>query len=205
MKKLLRFAFTVLLSVSLAGTNAQVKPGYIFGMNLSTLTLETNGIDADPELTPGVRFGGFLEIPVMRNFTFQPQFLFSAKGSTYNLDNGDMSLSPVYIEIPAMAVYSFGSKVVKISIFAGPYFAFCMGGYKLVSGGEINNLNFGSGENDDLKLFDAGLNVGTGVNIRSLMISAQYGMGLVNISPSAITEMKNQVFGISISSSFIVK
>jgi hypothetical protein len=174
-------------------------------MNLSTLTLETNGIDADPDIAPGVRFGGFLEIPAIRNFTFQPQFLFSAKGSTYNLDNGDMSLSPVYIEIPAMIVYNFGPKVVKFSIFAGPYFAVCMGGYKLASGGELNNLNFGSEENDDLKLFDAGLNFGTGVNIRSLMISAQCGLGLVNISPSAATEMKNQVFGISISSSFVVK
>lgn len=205
MKNCIRFAFTILLSVSLAGTNAQVKPGYIFAMNLSTLTLETNGIDADPDISPGVRFGGFLEIPLIKNFTFQPQFLFSAKGSTYNLDNGDMSLSPVYIEIPAMAVYSFGSNFVKISIFAGPYFALCMGGYKLASGGELNNLNFGSDENDDLKLFDAGLNIGTGVNIRSLLISAQYGMGFVNISPSAATEMKNQVFGFSISSSFIVK
>jgi len=205
MKNLLRFAFTILLSVSLACTNAQVKPGYIFGMNLSTLTIETNGIDADPDISPGVRFGGFLEIPVIKNFTFQPQFLFSAKGSTYNLDNGDMSLSPVYIEIPAMIVYSFGSKFVKISIFAGPYFALCMGGYKLASGGELNNLNFGTDDNDDLKLFDAGLNIGTGINIRSLMISAQYGMGLVNISPTAATEMKNQVIGISISSSFIVK
>ena len=109
MKNYLRFAFTVLLSVSLAVTDAQIKPGYIFGANLSTLILKTDSINADPETSLGVHFGGFLEIPVIRNFTFQPQFLFSAKGSTFNLDNGDISLSPVYIEIPAMVVYSFGS------------------------------------------------------------------------------------------------
>lgn len=205
MKNYLRFAFTVLLSVSLAVTDAQIKPGYIFGANLSTLILKTDSINADPETSLGVHFGGFLEIPVIRNFTFQPQFLFSAKGSTFNLDNGDISLSPVYIEIPAMIVYSFGSDEIKISLLAGPYFAFCMGGYKLASGSEINNINFGSGDTDDMKSIDAGLNFGTGINIRSLMISAQYGIGLANISSSAVTEMKNRVIGIRISSSFVVK
>lgn len=205
MKNSLRFAFTVLLLVSLAVTNAQIKPGYIFGANLSTFILKPDDGNADPGTSLGVHFGGFLEIPVIHNFTFQPQFLFSAKGSTYNIDSGDISLSPVYIEIPAMVVYSFGSDMVKISVFAGPYFAFCMGGYKLASGSELNNLNFGSGETDDLKPFDAGINFGTGVNIRSLLISAQYGIGLANISPSAVTEMKNRVIGIRISSSFIVK
>jgi hypothetical protein len=124
MKNYLRFAFTVLLSVSLAAANAQIKPGYIFGANLSTFVLKSDISNAEPGTSIGVHFGGFLEIPVIHNFAFQPQFLFSAKGSTYSVANGDISLSPVYIEIPAMVAYSFGSDVVKISFFAGPYFAF---------------------------------------------------------------------------------
>jgi hypothetical protein len=205
MKNYLRFAFTVLLSVSLAATDAQIKPGYIFGMNISTLTLKTNDVSLDPKPSLGVHFGGFLEIPVVPKFAFQPQFLFSAKGATYNFDKGDLSLSPVYIEVPLIVIYSFGSDVLKVSLFAGPYFSIAMGGYKLASGGQLNFLKFGSQENKDLKLFDTGLNFGTGVNIRSVLISAQYGLGLANVSPSAISEMKNKVIGISISSSFAVK
>jgi hypothetical protein len=102
-------------------------------------------------------------------------------------------------------LYSFGSHTFKVSLFAGPYLAFVMGGYKLPSGGEINNIKIGSGENKDLKPFDFGFNFGTGVNVKGLLVSAQYGIGLANVAPSANSEMKNKVLGISISSSFAVK
>jgi len=51
------------------------------------------------------------------------------------------------------------------------------------------------------------LNFGAGINIKGLLISAQYGIGLTNISPmaSADIKMKNKVIGISISSSFTGK
>jgi hypothetical protein len=58
-----------------------------------------------------------------------------------------------------------------------------------------------------LKPFDIGLNFGAGINIKGLMISAQYGIGLANLSPVTIgdSEMKNKVIGISISSLFARK
>jgi hypothetical protein len=82
-----------------------------------------------------------------------------------------------------------------------------VGGYKIEPGGELKNISFGSGKNTDLKPFDIGLNFGAGVNIKGLLISAQYGIGLANISPLTTddSEMKNKVIGISISSSFAVK
>jgi len=130
--------------------------------------------------------------------------LFSAKGSNYKIDTVDISLSPIYIEVPVIAIYSFGSDAVKISLFAGPYFAWGVGGYKIESGDKLKNISFGSGKNNDLKSFDIGFNFGAGINFKGLLISAQYGLGLSNLAPVTIndSEIKNKVIGISISSLF---
>jgi hypothetical protein len=183
---------------------APVKTGYIFGLNLSTITLKINGVNSKANTPAGIHFGGFIEVPIKGRFTLQPGLLFSAKGSDYKIDTIEYSISPIYIEVPVMACYSFGSDVFKVSLFAGPYFACGVGGYKLASGGRMENISFGSGKNYDIKPFDIGFNFGAGINIKGLLISAQYGKGLVNISPvaSADIEMKNKVIGISISSSF---
>jgi hypothetical protein len=200
-------AILFLLMVAFTDIQAQVKPGYIFGVNLSTITLNTKAISSDPERPVSIHFGGYLEIPVKGNFNVEPGLLFSAKGSNYEIDSVEFSLAPIYIEVPVIAVYSFGSEEIKISLFAGPYFACGVGGYKIEPGGELKNISFGSGKNNDLKPFDIGLNFGAGVNIKGLLISAQYGIGLSNIAPETIvyTEMKNKVIGISISSLFAGK
>jgi hypothetical protein len=207
MNKYLKYTLTIFLAVAFSETNAQIKPGYIFGLNLSTITLKSNSINTNPNMPAGFHLGVFLDIPVKGNFTFQPALVFSAKGADYTIDSVDISMAPTYMEIPLIAVYSFGSDAIKISLFAGPYFAGGIGGYKIVSGGPLSDLNFGSGANDDLKFFDIGLNFGAGVNIGGLFISAQYGIGLVNISPVTTDdlEMKNKVIGISISSLFAAK
>jgi hypothetical protein len=207
MKNYLKCALAIFLTFAFTDMQAQIKPGYIFGMNLSTMTLKTQGISSHPDTPIGIHFGGFFEIPIKGNFTLQPGLLFSAKGSNYKIDSVEFSLSPIYLEIPVIAVYSFSIDAVKISLFAGPYFACGVGGYKIESGSELKNISYGSGENSDLRPFDIGLNFGAGVNIKGLLISAQYGMGLANVSPVATidSEMKNRVIGISISSLFAVQ
>jgi hypothetical protein len=207
MNKHIKYILAIFLTLALTETEAQIKPGYIFGLNLSTIALKNNDISSNPNMPAGIHLGVFLDIPVKGNFTFQPALVFSAKGADYGIDSVDISMAPTYMEVPLIAVYSFGSDAVKISLFAGPYFAGGIGGYKIVAGGPLKDLNFGSGENDDLRFFDIGLNFGAGVNIGGLMISAQYGIGLVNISPVTTDdmEMKNKVIGISISSLFAAK
>jgi hypothetical protein len=197
-------ALMIFLLVAITGMQAQVKPGYIFGLNLSSVNLKTAGLTSKPDTPVGIHFGGSLEIPVNSNFSMRPCLLFSAKGSTFKIDSVEITLSPIYIEIPVLAVYSFGSEMVRFSLYAGPYFAFGMGGYKIRTGNEIQNLSYGAGEKNDLKPFDAGLNFGAGININGFLVSAQYSIGLANISPASSSDsvMKNKVIGFSISSLF---
>ena len=207
MKIYLKSVLAISLSIAYINVHAQIIPEYIFGLNLSTMTLKTKGISSKPETPIGIHFGGLFKIPLKDNLALQPSLLFSAKGANYKIDSVEFSLSPIYIEVPVIVVYSFGSDEIKISLFAGPYFACGVGGYKIESGGELKKINFGSGNKNDLKPFDIGLNFGVGVNIKGLLISAQYGIGLANISPvtTVDSEMKNKVIGISLSSLFAGK
>jgi Outer membrane protein beta-barrel domain len=202
MQSYLKTVMALLLMVSFTRMTAQVKTGYIIGVNMSSMTLKTVGLCSDQKTQTGIHFGGIFEIPVAGNLTFQPRVLLSAKGSSYKIDTVEYSISPIFIEIPVLAGYSFGSDEIRIFFYAGPYIACGIGGYKVVAGGEMQSINYGTGENKDLKHFDLGLNFGAGVSIRGFQISAQYGIGLANLSPVTTddTEMKNKVLGISVSS-----
>jgi hypothetical protein len=207
MKSYLKIVLAIFLVFIFTNCYAQIKAGYIFGANFSTMTLKNKDISSTPETPVGVHFGGSVEIPVNRNFALHTGLILSAKGTNYKIDTLEYSISPVYIEVPIIAFCSFGSDEVKITIFAGPYFACGIGGYKILPGGGLKDLSFGSGKNDDLKTLDYGLNFGAGLNIKGLLISAQYGLGLANVSPLTTTfsEMNNKVIGISISSLFAGK
>jgi hypothetical protein len=202
MRGYLKSAFIIFLALAFTNLHAQVKPGYIFGLNLSTLTIKTKGISCDSKISTGIHYGGFLEIPLSDNFAFRPYLLFSAKGSNYKTDTADYSISPIYVEVSVFAIYSIGSEVLKLTLFAGPYLACGISGYKIDSGGYMKDISYGSHEYNDLKPFDVGLNFGAGVSIKGILISAQYGMGLANLSPVTMieNEMKNKVIGISVSS-----
>jgi hypothetical protein len=141
MKNYLKPALLIFLVVVFSDLDAQIKSGYNFGLNLSTMTMKMKGLSYGPEISAGFHFGQILEIPMTENFAFQPGLLFSAKGSDYKIDNINVSIAPIYIEIPIIAVYSFGSEALKISIFTGPYFAYGVDGYKIESGAEMKSIS----------------------------------------------------------------
>jgi hypothetical protein len=200
LKNHLTLIFVFFLSFATTEIEAQIKTGYVFGANLSTISLKSNGMRYNTKSPLGFHFGGYIELPLNNNVAFQSGLLFSAKGSNYEIDSISYSISPIYIEIPVNAVLSFGSEKIRGSLFGGPYFAFGIGGYKIDDGGELKNINYGRGAGNDMKTLDIGFNFGAGVSIRGLLISLQYGLGLTNISPESSngSEMKNRVVGISI-------
>jgi len=202
MKTLLKSALLIILAITSSEIHAQVRTGYVFGLNLSNISLKNNELSLNGATTTGFHFGGFCELPLNDNFAFRPTLLFSAKGTDYKIDTLEYSLSPIYIEVPVNMICSFGSDIVRVSFFAGPYLAVGVGGYKITPEGELKEMSYGSGLKSDLRPFDVGFNFGAGVSIRGFLISVQYGLGLENIAPDTkfYTEMNNKVIGISISS-----
>jgi hypothetical protein len=199
MKSFLKSIPAIFLMLSLTALNGQIRPQYVFGMNLSTMSVKSNGLTYDAEMPLGFHFGATVDFPLNDNLSILPALLFTAKGTDYEIDNISYSIAPIYLELPVIAACTLGSGAFKITFFTGPYIACGIAGYTIVGAGELKTLNYGTGKNDDLKQFDAGMIFGAGVIIKGLQITAQYEMGLTNLSPvaSAGTELKNQVIAIS--------
>lgn len=198
MKNFLKLSFSICFIFVVTYTNAQIKFGPKAGLNLSTMTLKASGLSIDPKTMVGFNVGVILEITLKDNFILQPGVLFSTKGSKYSVLGSDMSISPSFLEIPINGLYKFDLGSAKLFLFAGPYFAFGVGGsYKTPD--ESKDISYGSGEDKDMKSFDFGLNFGAGIEISNFQISAQYGLGLTNLAPVTTNdaEMKVRVIGIS--------
>ena len=178
---------------------AQIKFGPQAGVNLSTMTLSYSGMSLDPTTLIGFHAGVISEIPIIAGLSLRPGILFSSKGSKFSIMTEEGSISPGYIEVPVNVAYGIGSDALKFSIFAGPYVAYGLTG-SVKSGGQSEDIVFGTGEDDDMNPFDYGVNFGVGVSLKALYISAQYGLGLAELSPdsSGDTEFKNTVIGISL-------
>jgi len=186
--------------ISLQG---QVKFGPKVGVNLSTMTLKSSGLSFDPTMQVGFHVGVISEISITDNLVLQPGIFYSTKGSKFKISHSQLSyeasIAPGYVDIPINLNYYFGTGNTKIAFFAGPYIAYGIGG-KTKSDGESADISFGNTDNDDMKPLDFGINIGAGVNLNGLLISAQYGLGLANLVPSTTgdAEMKNRVIGISL-------
>jgi hypothetical protein len=193
-----RSSLTVILLILSTVLSAQWKPGYIFGINLSTITIKTKGINSKPETAVGYHFGFYYDILLNKHTSVQSGFILSSKGTDYFIDTVRHSLAPTYFEIPLNFTFHLGLKATNISLYAGPYSAFAIGGYEIVDGDPLKYLKFGASKKNDLTRFDFGFNIGLGVYIKSYIISAQYGIGLTDLTPANDSDVKNEVIGISI-------
>ena len=200
MKKLLLISFAVLIAASSFG---QIRLGLKAGLNLANMSTNAEGVS--PKMIIGFHFGGILDIAMTDMISLQPGILFSTKGAKADFDMGGTTVTGTtkvnYIEVPINLTFKLGSGDTKFVPFIGPYLGYGIGGtMKMEGGGQSisQDIKFGSSETDDLKALDLGLNIGVGVEMGSLIISAQYGLGLANISTSSSETDKNNVIGISV-------
>lgn len=199
MKNFLKFALAIIFMFAVTNMQAQIKFGPKVGLNLSTMTFKSSGLSFDPKTLVGFNVGVISEISLTDNLFLQPGISYSAKGSKYTIFGEEATISPGFIEIPVNVAYKFDLGTAKLFLSAGPYVAYGIGG-KIKSGGESNDIVFGTKESDDLRALDFGLNVGAGVEIANILLSANYGFGLANLAPVTTddTEAKIKVIGFSV-------
>ena len=203
LNKIQMFSLIIIFFIDSSDLSAQVKSGYRWGINMTTMSINHQGNKIKAETPFGVQFGGNYEIPLSKNFAFLSGFIFSSKGTDYVINNVDFSIAPAYLEIPANFVYKFGRRSTRLSLFTGPYFAAAFGGYKSDDG--YNTLTLGPQESKDLKVIDFGFNAGIALIIYSQVFTVQYGTGLRDVSPKNDMEMRNKVIGISLSTLWSIK
>jgi len=204
-RKVAQITFVVILFfVTSLYINAQITTSQIVGFNFSTMEMHVNNESVATDGATGIHFGLLLPFTIVDHFSVQPGVLFSSKGSTYIIDTVDISISPIYLEIPVNLLLDIGTDAFSVTLLAGAYFSCGVGGNKIESGGEAKEIFYGSGESKDLKLIDLGLNIGAGIKIKGFLISARYGYGLTDLFPddSSDIALNNRVIGIYLTSSF---
>lgn len=195
--------------------------GIIGGLNLSNMLIKDNEgtYSNDLKYKPGFHVGATAEFPISNSVAFETGLLLSTKGFKESVKETDIgailesksSLNLLYLDIPltAKAYYNIGAS--KIYGAFGPYIGFGLSGKsksEATFNGETQSdeqdVNWESGDSDDLKRLDYGLTVGAGMEFNSFLIGLSYNLGLANIS--AVTDdgqkIKNKVFGLSIGYKF---
>ena len=223
MKKTFTFIAVLSLVLSLQSFS-QVQFGIKGGLNLAKITLKDLG-GATQKMLPSFHIGAIVDYNTSNNVALEAGLFVSGKGTKLEATasdggisvTGKESISPLYIEIPINAVYKVDLGTSKLRLFAGPYLGFGISGKikeeytatGLPAGTTLASLGFpntstdikyGTGTDSNLKSTDFGINIGAGIELSKLMISAQYGLGLTNLDPqgSSDNDMKNRVIGISV-------
>lgn len=189
-----KISVVIALMLSVSYSQAQTRFGVKGGLNLSSMSLKSEGIGFDSKLAAGFNLGLISELSLNENLFLQPGLLFTTKGSKYK--DFDARYSTNNIEIPINLLYKIGTGSTKFFGFAGPYIGYAVSG-KYKEDGVSSNIKF-YGDNREMNAFDLGLNVGLGVEVQNFQISAQYGLSLTDLAPGSSDTSKNRVLGVSI-------
>lgn len=190
-----------MLSISLfsVATSAQMRFGIKGGLNLANESISSSalgGLSLSPNLRIGFHAGLVMDSPITETISIQPNLLFSQKGFKLSANGNDVTTTFNYIELPINFLYHASE---SFSVGAGPYLGYALSGM-VSSASQNTNVTFGSGE---ARRLDYGLNLTAGYEVSpGLVISANYSLGLANISDDSSETIKNNVIGFSLTKFF---
>jgi Outer membrane protein beta-barrel domain len=185
--------------------NAQSSAILKVGVNLANVSINDNGDIDDAKTLTSFQVGITGNFGLAPFLAIQSGLLFTGKGSkTQSGAEGSANwyratTNPYYLEVPVNLVFKTPTGPVKFFAGAGPYIAMGIAG-KNKTNGSFAGINFSSEKsiewsNDDpttlndeegagfgiLKRFDYGLNGLVGIETKSLVVSANYGLGLAKL------------------------
>lgn len=190
--------FITLFVVSLSVT-AQVRFGARAGIGVAGVATRTSpGVQNEMRL--GYSAGLLADIPISHRFSIQPAVLFAGKGTRVNasllsgttgtlIDKLIYDFRVLYVEVPVMAVLRHEiSNTVRVYVGAGAYTGIGVGGrYHIYTNsiGAINEegaIRYGSGRGGTFRRLDYGGCAAVGVERRNLQFSANYTLGMPDVS-----------------------
>lgn len=122
MKKTMLILYTLFIGVTVMAQSEKIKLGVKAGLNISSLNFYESELSSSSKT--GFTAGLMVEVPVAKNFSLQPELLYSQQGTKTSFFDQDVTNSNYkgtitlnYINIPLMLKYY----VIKgLSLQAGP-------------------------------------------------------------------------------------
>jgi hypothetical protein len=172
---ILSLIFSISILKGQSSDENKARFGFKAGLNLSNMY--TKDVQ-DENMILGFNGGLFLKVPMTPNFAFQPELLYTTKGSelTYNsFVSGKASFSLNYVELPVLAVINL-TKIVNIS--GGVYVA-TLTSVVVKNKSNVDLFNF---ENEmkksDFEMYDWGLVAGAGLDFNKVSLGVRYEYGM---------------------------
>lgn len=182
-------------------TNAQVKLGIKGGMNLAKWNIKVNGTkEEDYKNKLGLQAGFVADFSLGKSLSFQPQLLYTAKGTAEEHNGHDDKIVMNAIDLPLNVLYKSPTKFGNFFVGGGPNIGYNLGGkvksHEAAEDGEKIEIGNADGE---VKALDFGINLTTGVELKNgLFFSANYTAGLSNLSNTNGVTARSNFLGISI-------
>lgn len=208
MKKTMLILYTIFISVTVMAQNEKVKLGVKAGLNISSLNFYESELSSSSKT--GFTAGLMVEIPVAKNFSLQPELLYSQQGTKTSFFDQDVTNSNFkgtielnYLNIPLMLKYY----VIKgLSLQAGPQIGLLL---KANSKYQDNFLGYENQESFNLKKYSSGIdtsiNFGLGYQFKDKFYTDfRYNISYSNVFKDGDAnyfinhDMKNRVFQITI-------
>ncbi len=210
--------YTLLALVGLAiTTNAQTTIGMRGGANYSNVMADDE-YGVDTKFKFGATGGIYVNIPVNKNFSIQPELLYSGQGYTYDFAFSDESyvydldtkIKTDYLTLPVLAKYKFENGLV---VELGPQVSYLLEGQinQIVDKKVGNDVIHTSSTRiylNDVDLVDeldfAGV-VGVGYELKGgYSINARYTHGFTDFTKyDGDIKIKNQYFSLTVAIPFI--
>jgi hypothetical protein len=149
----------------------------------------------DPSIKAGIALGGFVEIPVYRKFSIQPEFIYSQMGA-HAFDDffGEKTFRLNYFSVPMLVKFR---ACRNFNVFAGPQLDF------LIRGREEDALDHTTNITNDIKDFDFAVTAGAEFILsQNITIGARYMHGTQDVST---TMNENTLFNQGVHFSFAWK
>ncbi len=197
-RKLTLFGFFLLLvGVSPAQAQLDIKPGVRAGVNLANI----RGDDApsEAESQTGFHAGVILLIDPVGPLAFQPEVLYTQKGFETSDSGGILSFTANYIQVNALAKLQIPvTGPVSPHISVGPAVGIKASESNEFSGGGGNVSVDGDSFSDSevSAVFDAGIDIAAGFG--TVMVGLRYDLGLTNaVDDDSDPSVKTGTFGIT--------
>jgi len=201
MKKLIIFIAVAVLFTYSADSFAQTF-GVRGGLNMTNMLSKSDAHTADLKAIVGFHIGGTAEFEITDMFSFETGLFLMTMGFKNEGELVDYKTNLLYLNIPITAKARYELDNFSLYGLFGPYIGLGLSGKN-----NSVDIEWGSGDSDNLKRFDFGWTIGAGVEYEAFMAGLSYNLGLANIA--AQTEggykAKNRAFLISVGYRFGVK